>query len=140
MSTPSLPAEKTSIYTNTAPRPIGPYSQAIRIGSTVYLSGQIGIDPQTGELVEGGMQAELVQIFKNLQAVVHATDASFDDLVKITIFMTDLSQFPVVNETMKHYFQEPYPARSTVQVAALPKGALIEIEGIIKVKESFKKW
>ncbi|MBX9742746.1 MAG: RidA family protein [Chthoniobacterales bacterium] len=133
MSTFSLHADKTPIHTNAAPQPIGSYSQAIKAGKTIYFSGQIGIDPQTGELVEGGMEAQLKQVFNNMQAVAQAAGASLDDIVKLTIFTTDLSQFPLVNEAMKNYFHEPYPARSTVQVTALPKGALIEIEGVIEV-------
>lgn len=135
MSTLSLHAKKTPIHTHDAPQPIGTYSQAIKAGKTIYLSGQIGIDPQTGALVEGGMKAQLEQVLKNMQAVAHATGASLDDIVKLTIFTTDLNQFPAVNEVMKNYFHEPYPARSTVQISALPKGALIEIEGIAIVSE-----
>ncbi len=129
----SLRAEKVVVHSDAAPQPIGTYSQAIKVGKTVYLSGQIGIDPQTSQLAGADMETQLNQVFKNLQAVAQASGASLDDMTKVTIFTTDLSQFAFVNQVMTTYFHEPYPARSTIQVVALPKGALIEVEGIIKI-------
>ncbi len=121
---------KQAITSSDAPAALGPYSQAIRAGNTVYLSGQLGLDPKTGDLVEG-IEAQTHQIFKNLRAVAVAAGGSLDDMVKLSILMQNLSDFAKVNEIMAGYFRQPYPARATYQVAALPKGALIEIEGIL---------
>ncbi len=118
---------KKIIYTEKAPKPIGPYSQAVQIGNLIYLSGQIGISPQTGNLVEGGIIAETKQIFANIKAVLESTNCTLDDIVNVNIYMTDLSKFAEMNEIYNQYFKENYPARATVQVSALPKGACIEI-------------
>lgn len=118
------------IQTSAAPAALGPYSQGIRAGKTVYLSGQLGLDPATGDL-RTTIDAQIDQAFLNLRAVATAADASLDDAVKLTLFLTDLTHFSKVNETMVRYFHEPFPARSTVQVAALPKGAGFEVEAVI---------
>ncbi len=121
---------KKVIYSNDAPAALGPYSQAIAVGNTVYLSGQLGIDPVAGTLANG-IDAQTHQVFKNLQAVAKAAGGSLDGFVKLTILLVDLNDFAQVNEIMTGYFKEPYPARATYQVAALPKGAAIEIEAIL---------
>jgi reactive intermediate/imine deaminase len=120
---------KYAITSPDAPAALGPYSQAIRAGNTVYLSGQLGLHPQTGNLVDG-VEAQAHQVFRNLQAVARAAGGDLDDIVKLTILMADLADFGKVNEIMAGYFRQPYPARATYQVAALPKAALLEIEGI----------
>jgi reactive intermediate/imine deaminase len=122
---------KKIISTADAPAAIGPYSQAVEIGNTLWLSGQIPLDPATKELVAGGIDAQIQQVFKNLKAVVTAAGASFDDVVKITIFLTDLSHFALVNKIMAEHFREPYPARSSIGVASLPRGAQVEVECIV---------
>lgn len=122
---------KERIHTQHAPQAIGTYSQAIKLGKTVYLSGQIPLDPASMELVAGDISAQAHQVFKNMQQVVAAAGGSFADVAKLTIFLTDLADFAVVNEVMAGYFAEPYPARSTVQVSALPKGSQVEIEAIM---------
>ena len=119
------------ISTTLAPAAIGPYSQAVRHGDLVFLSGQIPLDPESMEVVSGGIQAQAVRVLENMSAVTAAAGGSLQDVIKLTIFLTDLADFAVVNETMKRYFEAPYPARSTVQVAALPRGAGIEIEAIM---------
>ena len=121
---------KHAISSPDAPAALGPYSQAIRAGHTVYLSGHLGLDPATGNLV-AGVEAQTHQVFKNLRAVATAAGGSLDDMVKLSILMQNLSDFAKVNEIMSGYFKQPYPARATYQVAALPKAALIEIEGIL---------
>ncbi len=121
---------KDVIHSPDAPAAIGPYSQAVRVGHTVYLSGQIGLDPSTMTLVNG-LEAQAHQVFLNLRAVSEAAGGSLDDMVKVSILMTDLGDFTKVNEIMAAYFRKPYPARATYQVAALPRGALIEIEGTL---------
>jgi len=121
---------KHAISSPDAPAALGPYSQAIRAGDTLYLSGQLGLDPKTGTLVEG-IEAQTHQAFKNLRAVSVAAGGSIDDMVKLSILMQNLGDFAKVNEIMSGYFTQPYPARATYQVAALPKAALIEIEGIL---------
>jgi len=121
---------KHAISSPDAPAALGPYSQAVRAGHTVYLSGQLGLDPATGILVEG-IEAQTHQVFLNLRAVAAAAGGSIDDMVKLSILMQDLGDFAKVNEIMSSYFRQPYPARATYQVAALPRGALIEIEGIL---------
>jgi len=121
---------KQAISSPDAPAALGPYSQAVRAGHTVYLSGQLGLDPVTGILVEG-IGAQTHQVFLNLRAVAAAAGGSLDDMVKLSILMQDLGDFAKVNEIMSSYFRQPYPARATYQVAALPRGALIEIEGIL---------
>ena len=121
---------KQAISSPDAPAALGPYSQAIRAGDTVYLSGQLGLDPKTGNLVEG-IEAQAHQVFRNLRAVAIAAGGSLDDMVKLSVLMQNLGDFAKVNEIMSGYFTQPYPARATYQVAALPKAALIEIEGIL---------
>lgn len=124
-------SNKAVIHTRRAPDAIGPYSQAVKVGGTVYLSGQIPLDPDTMQLVQGTIEEETVRVFENLKAVAEAADASLADAVKIGIFLTDLNDFATVNAVMQRYFSEPYPARACVQVAALPRGARVEIEGIL---------
>jgi len=116
-----------------APAAIGPYSQAVRVGDTVYMSGQIPLDPKTMQIVDGGIEAQATQVFANLRAVAAAAGATLNDIVKLTILMTDLAEFTKVNEIMATHFEVPYPARATYQVAALPKAALIEIEGVLEL-------
>lgn len=121
------------IHTDQAPGAIGPYSQAVRAGQTVYCSGQIGLDPKTMAMVAGGVAAEAQQVFKNLAAVAQAAGGSLAQAVKITIYMTDLGQFATVNEIMAQHFKAPYPARATVGVAALPRGAVVEADAILEL-------
>ncbi len=121
---------KQIIHSNDAPQAIGTYSQAVRAGATVYLSGQIGLDPVTMQLREG-IDAQTQQVFRNLRAVAAAAGATLDDAVKVTVFLTDLTNFAKVNQAMAEYFREPYPARAAVGVAALPRGALVEIEAVL---------
>jgi reactive intermediate/imine deaminase len=122
---------KEIINTDKAPQAIGTYSQAVRADRTVYLSGQIPLSPKTMTLVDGDIKAQIVQVFENLQAVAEAAGGTFADFVKLNVYLTDLAHFPLVNEVMGRYFQEPYPARAAIGVAALPKGALVEIDGIM---------
>ncbi len=122
---------KQIISTANAPAAIGVYSQAVRVGNTIWVSGQIPLDPATKELVTGGIDAQIRRVFENLKAIVSAAGASFDDVVKATVFLTDLSHFALVNKIMAEYFREPYPARAAVGVAALPRGAEIEVECIV---------
>lgn len=124
-------ATRQPVNTSRAPRAIGPYSQAVKAGNLVFLSGQIALDPQTMEMVPGGIVEQANRVFKNLAAVVEASGTSLADTVKLTIYLTDLGEFPRVNEIMAGYFGEPYPARATVEVSALPKGALIEVDAIV---------
>lgn len=121
---------KTIIATPDAPAAIGTYSQAVRVGDTVYLSGQIGLDPASMTLVEG-IDAQIVQVFENLKAVTEAAGGSLADIVKLNVFLTDLAHFAKVNETMARYFSAPYPARAAVGVKELPRGALVEADGIM---------
>ncbi|HZV38757.1 MAG TPA: RidA family protein [Pseudoxanthomonas sp.] len=116
------------VNTEKAPAAIGPYSQAVRIGNTVYFSGQIPLDPATGNVVEGGIEAQARRAFDNLKAVAEAAGGSLEKIVRLGLFLTDLSEFAAVNAVMQEYFQAPYPARSTVQVSALPKGVGFEVE------------
>jgi reactive intermediate/imine deaminase len=120
---------KDAITSKQAPSAIGPYSQAIRAGYTLFLSGQIGLDPVTGQLVEG-LEAQTHQVFRNLRAVMQAGGGELDDIVKVSVMLADLGDFAKVNEIMATYFRPPYPARATYQVAALPRGARVEVEGI----------
>lgn len=124
-------SNKAIIQTSQAPEAIGPYSQAVKVGNTVYLSGQIPLDPTTMQLVTGSIDEEAVRVFENIKAVVEAAGGTLADMVKVSIFLTDLNDFAAVNEVMKRYFTAPYPARACVQVAALPRGARIEVEGIL---------
>ena len=121
------------IATDRAPKAIGPYSQAVRAGDTVYLSGQIPLDPATGELIGGDFEAQARRVFENLRAVAAAAGASLDDAVRVTIYLVDLGQFPVVNAVMAEYFMEPYPARVTIGVASLPRGAQVEVDCVLVV-------
>lgn len=122
---------KTTIRTDKAPRAIGTYSQAVRAGSTVYLSGQIPLVPETMTLVEGGMEAQIGQVFENLLAVARAAGGDLSDVVKLNVFLTDLNDFALVNQVMSGYFDEPYPARAAIGVAALPKGATVEMDAVM---------
>jgi reactive intermediate/imine deaminase len=122
---------KQIISTPGAPAAIGIYSQAVRVGNTIWVSGQIPLDPATQQLIEGGVEAQVRQVFDNLKAIVAAAGASFDDVVKATVFLVDLSHFGLVNRIMAEYFREPYPARAAVGVAALPRGAQVEVECIV---------
>ena len=122
---------KQIISTTDAPAAIGPYSQAVRVGNTIWVSGQIPLDPRTKELVPGDFEAQTRQVFDNLKAIVIAAGATFDDVVKANVYLTDLSHFALVNKVMSEYFREPYPARAAVGVAALPRGAQVEVECIV---------
>ena len=121
------------IHTERAPQAIGPYSQAVKVGDTVYLSGQIPLVPETMGLVEGEMADQVRRVFDNLAAVAEAAGGSLADVVKLNIFLTDLGHFPLVNELMQAYFAEPYPARAAIGVAALPKGAQVEMDAVMVV-------
>ncbi|HYE37644.1 RidA family protein [Methylocaldum sp.] len=122
---------KQIIQTNQAPKAIGTYSQAVKVGDTVYLSGQIPLDPATMTLVEGGMDLQIRRVFDNLKAVAEAAGGSLQDVVKLNVFLTDLAHFPLVNEIMAEYFTEPYPARAAIGVASLPRGAGVEMDAIM---------
>ncbi|MGH8415284.1 MAG: RidA family protein [Gammaproteobacteria bacterium] len=124
---------RTAVHTDLAPKAIGPYSQAVRAGNSVYLSGQIALDPKSGELVAGGIEAQAKRVFENLKAVAEASGKGLDAVVKVNIYLTDLGHFTKVNEIMAGYFHEPYPARATVGVAALPRGALVEVDAVMAV-------
>jgi len=119
------------IATKDAPQAIGTYSQAVQTGNTVYFSGQIPLVPGSMELIEGDMRAQITRVFENLGAVAKAADGSLADIAKLNIYLTDLSHFPLVNEIMAKYFNEPYPARAAVGVAALPKGAMVEMDAVM---------
>jgi reactive intermediate/imine deaminase len=123
---------KTAIESPDAPAAIGTYSQAIRTGDTVYLSGQIGLDPKTGELVSG-IDAQIERVFQNLGAVARAAGGTFQNMVRVTVYLTDLGHFAKVNEAMARHFPKPYPARAAVGVASLPRGALVEVDAIMDV-------
>ena len=126
-------AELQKIQTTSAPAAIGPYSQAIRAGNLVFLSGQIALDPVTMEIVEGDIAAQTQQVFKNLTAVAKAAGGSLQNAAKLTIYLLDLGDFSQVNSIMAEYFDEPYPARATIEVSALPKGSKIEIDAILNL-------
>lgn len=126
-------AERQAIQTDAAPSAIGPYSQATRHGDTVYISGQIPLDPETMELVAGDIAAQTRQVFANLRAVASASGGGLDNALKLTIYLTDLGEFATVNAVMAEELSEPFPARATVQVSALPKGAQVEIDAILAV-------
>lgn len=121
------------IHTENAPAAIGPYSQAVRVDNTVYLSGQIPLDPESMELVGGDISAQIRRVFDNLSAVCQAAGGDLNNIVKLNIFLTDLTHFPTVNEIMSEYFAEPYPARAAIGVAALPKGAEVEMDAVMVV-------
>lgn len=122
------------VHSDHAPAAIGPYSQAVRSGDTVYLSGQTPLDPATGKLVEGDIQVQARRAFDNLKAVCEAAGGSFDDVVRVALYLTDLGQFAAVNAVMAEYFETPYPARSTIGVAALPKDAAFELDAIMVLR------
>lgn len=122
---------RQSIHSDQAPAAIGPYSQATRAGNTVFCSGQVPLDPATGELVEGDISAQARRAFDNLRAVCEAAGGSFDDIVRVGLYLTNLGQFAQVNAVMAEYFSAPYPARSTIEVAALPKGAAFEVDAVL---------
>ena len=130
-STESKIMPKEIISTTNVPQAIGPYSQAVKTNNLMFISGQIPMDPATGNLVEGSIEDEANQVLKNLKSICEAAGYSLDDAVKITIFLTDLGNFAVVNDVMKEHFSEPYPARATVEVSGLPLGVNVEIEAII---------
>lgn len=122
---------RTPIQTEQAPAAIGPYSQATRAGNTVFFSGQIPLDPATGEVVGGGIEAQARRAFDNLKAVAEAAGGSMADIVRVGLYLTDLGQFAAVNAVMAEYFEAPYPARSTIEVTALPKGVLFEVDAVM---------
>ena len=122
---------RKTIHTDMAPQAIGTYSQAVRCGDSVYLSGQIPLVPQTMEMVDGGMEAQIRRVFDNLSAVAAAAGGSLADVVKLNIYLVDLGQFALVNQVMAGYFKEPYPARAAVGVAALPRDAQVEMDGVM---------
>ncbi len=122
---------KETIATNHAPQAIGTYSQAVKAGQTIYLSGQIPLVPETMQLIEGEISVQITRVFENLKAVAEAAGGGLSDVVKLNVFLTDLSDFPIVNEIMARYFEQPYPARAAVGVAALPKGAQVEMDAIM---------
>ena len=124
---------KTIIQTDNAPQAIGTYSQAVKVDNTVYISGQIPLDPASMEVVGGGIEAEITRVFDNLRAVAEASGGSLADIVKLNIFLTDLGNFPTVNEIMATYFQQPYPARAAIGVAALPKGVGVEMDAVLVI-------
>lgn len=121
------------ITTDQAPQAIGTYSQAVKVGTTVYLSGQIALDPQTMTMVEGDTEVEIRRVLDNLQAVARAAGGSLNDLAKLNVFLVDLANFALVNQVMAEYFQEPYPARAAIGVAALPRDASVEMDGVLEL-------
>ncbi len=127
--------KKEIISTDQAPQAIGTYSQAVKVGGTVYLSGQIPLVPETMEMVEGGMEAQIRRVFDNLQAVAKAAGGSLADVVKLNIFLTDLAHFPLVNQVMAEYFEQPYPARAAIGVASLPKDAGVEMDAVLELED-----
>jgi reactive intermediate/imine deaminase len=126
-------AERESIQTSAAPSAIGPYSQAIKTGELIFLSGQIPLDPETMELVDGSIETQTLQVFRNLSAIANAAGTTLQQAVKLTIYLTDLNDFAQVNAIMAEHFDEPYPARATIQVSALPKQSMLEIDAILAV-------
>jgi len=122
---------KSIVSTAGAPAAIGPYSQAVRVGNVVYLSGQIALDPDSGQLVDGGFDAQVERAFRNLKAVAEAAGGTLADVVKLTLFLTDLEHFPKVDEIMQSHFAQPFPARSTVGISSLPRGAQFEVEAVM---------
>lgn len=124
---------KAVIHTDLAPAAIGTYSQAIKVGNTAYLSGQIPLDPATMALVEGGIEAQVEQVFRNLSAVCEAAGGTLGDMVKLTVFLTDLKHFAIVNDIMSRHFSQPYPARAAIGVSALPRDAMVEMDGVMVI-------
>jgi len=131
--------KRETIKTNKAPQAIGTYSQAVKVGDSVYLSGQIPLVPETMTLESGDMRAQIRRVFENLAAVAAAAGGGLRDVVKLNVFLTDLAHFPLVNEVMAQYFREPYPARAAVGVAALPKGAAVEMDAIMVLDKAASK-
>lgn len=127
--------KKQIITTDKAPKAIGTYSQAVKVGDTVYLSGQIPLIPETMELLKGSVEEQIHRVFKNLAAVSEAADGSLQDMVKLNVFLTDLGNFAIVNQVMALYFTEPYPARAAIGVASLPRGAAVEMDGILVISK-----
>ena len=123
--------QREIISTKNAPQAIGTYSQAVKVGNTVYLSGQIPLNPETMKLIEGDMSAQIIRVFANLTAIANEAGDSLADISKLNIFLTDLKHFPLINEIMSEYFFEPYPARAAIGVASLPKNALVEMDAIM---------
>ncbi len=128
--------KKNVVKTNNAPQAIGPYSQAVKVGNTVYLAGQIPLIPETMALEQGDMHAQIRRVFENLGAVAKAAGGSLQDVVKLNVYLTDLAHFPLVNEVMVQYFREPYPARAAVGVAALPKAAAVEMDAVMVLEKN----
>lgn len=126
---------RTTISTPQAPQAVGTYSQAVKCGRTVYVSGQIPLDPATMQLIDGPMEAQIRRVFDNLKAIVAAAGGDFSHIAKVNVFLTDLGHFALLNKIMAEYFVEPYPARAAVQVAALPKGAAVEIDCVVELEE-----
>ena len=124
---------RETITTDQAPQAIGTYSQAVKVGNTVYLSGQIALDPQTMTMIDGDTEAEVRRVFDNLRAVARAAGGGLGDMVKLNVFLVDLANFALVNQVMAEYFQEPYPARAAIGVASLPRGANVEMDGILEL-------
>ena len=127
--------KKQIITTQAAPQAIGTYSQAIKVGNTVYLSGQIPLVPESMQLVSNDARAQITRVFENLSAVAQAAGGTLQDVVKLNVFLTDLAHFPIVNEVMAQYFEQPYPARAAIGVAALPKGAVVEMDAVMVLPE-----
>jgi len=127
--------KKHIVKTSEAPQAIGTYSQAIKVDNTIYLSGQIALDPVSGQLIAGDVRAQIERVFENLAAVAKAGGGTLADVVKLNVYLTDLGNFPVVNEIMARYFREPYPARAAVGVAALPRGAAVEMDAVMVLGE-----
>lgn len=129
----ALAMNRTIISTPDAPKAVGTYSQAVRCGKTVYVSGQIALDPKSGEMVQGSMDAQIRRVFDNLLAIVRAAGGDFAHVAKLNVFLTDLTHFATLNAIMAEYFKEPYPARAAIQVAALPKGATVEMDCVVEL-------
>lgn len=125
--------KKEIISTDKAPQAIGTYSQAVKVGTTVYISGQIPLIPETMEVLEGSVEEQIHQVFKNLAAIIEAAGGSFSDVVKLNVFLTDLSNFPTVNQVMAEYFDKPYPARAAIGVAELPKAVPVEMDAVLEL-------
>ncbi len=128
---------KQLVQTDAAPKAIGTYSQAVKVGNTVYLSGQIALHPDTMELIDGSIEEQIRRVIDNIKAVVQEANGRLDDIVKLTVYLTDLEYFPIVNQVMEEYFTKPYPARAAVGVATLPKDAQVEIDAIMVICEDY---
>jgi len=125
--------KKEIIFTDKAPKAIGTYSQAVKVNNTVYISGQIPLIPETMEVIEGSVEEQIHQVFKNMQAIIEAAGGTFENVVKLNIFLTDLSNFPTVNQVMAQYFNEPYPARAAIGVKELPKDVPVEMDAVLEL-------